>query len=128
MAVAGALAGGKPLVIAFATPAFCESRTCGPVMDSVMDPLYEKHKDEAVFIHIEPYKLKELREGAGLIPVKAAEEWRLQTEPWIFVVDRAGKGSAKFEGIIALDEVEAALAEALARPAPSQGGAGGAGA
>ena len=126
--VADALAGGKPLVIAFATPAFCESRTCGPVMDSVMDPLYEKHKDEAVFIHIEPYKLKELREGAGLIPVQAAEEWRLQTEPWIFVVDRAGKVSAKFEGIIALDELEAALAEALARPVPSQGGAGGPGA
>jgi hypothetical protein len=82
-------------------------------MDSVMDPLYEKHKDEAVFIHIEPYELKELREGAGLIPVQAAEEWRLQTEPWIFVVDRNGKVSAKFEGIIALDEVEAALAEAL---------------
>lgn len=111
--VADALAGGKPLVIAFATPAFCESRTCGPVMDFVMDPLYETHKDEAVFIHIEPYKLKELREGAGLIPVQAAEEWRLQTEPWIFVVDRNGKVSAKFEGIIALDEVEAALAGAL---------------
>jgi len=111
--VSDALAGGRPLVIAFATPAFCESRTCGPVMDTVMDPLYEKHKDEAVFIHIEPYQLRELREGAGEIPVEATTEWGIQTEPWIFVVGRDGKVAAKFEGIVALDEVETALAEAL---------------
>src|SRR3970282_2085409 len=111
--VSDALAGGKPLVIAFATPAFCESRTCGPVMDTVMDPLYERHKDEAGFMHIAPSQLRDLRAGSGLIPVQAAEEWRLQTEPWIFVVDRNGKVSAKFEGIIALDEGEAQLAGAL---------------
>ena len=114
MTVADALAAGKPLVIAFATPAFCESRTCGPVMDTVMDPLYARHKDEAAFIHIEPYQLKELREGSGVIPVAATGEWRIQTEPWIFVVGRDGKVAAKFEGIVALDEVEAALRRALA--------------
>ena len=114
--VADALAGGKPLVIAFATPAFCESRTCGPVMDSVMDPLYEKHKGEAVFIHIEPYLLEALRAGAGRVPVPAMREWGLLTEPWVFVVGRDGKVAAKFEGIVALDEVEAALAAALEGP------------
>ena len=112
--VADALATGKPIVLAFATPAFCESRTCGPVMDTVMDPLYEKHKDQAVFIHIEPYQLKELRAGIDRIPVAATEEWRLQTEPWVFVIDRRGRIAAKFEGITGLDEVEAALAKALA--------------
>ncbi|MDP2673745.1 MAG: hypothetical protein Q8Q00_02425 [Dehalococcoidia bacterium] len=114
--VADALAGDKPLVIAFATPAFCESRTCGPVMDTVMDPLYEKHKDEAVFIHIEPYQLKELREGSGQITVAATAEWGIHTEPWVFVVGRDGKVAAKFEGIVAPEEVERALTEALARP------------
>jgi len=122
--VADALASGKPLVVAFATPAFCESRTCGPVMETVMDPLYRKHKDEAVFIHIEPYQLKELREGSGQIPVEATSEWRINTEPWLFVVGRDGRVAARFEGIVALDEVEGALREALARPVPSQGGAG----
>ena len=126
--IADALASGKPLAIAFATPAFCESRTCGPVMETVMDPLYREHKDEAVFIHIEPYRLKELREGSGQIPVEATSEWRINTEPWLFVVGRDGKVAAKFEGIVALDEVETALRAALARPVPSQGGAGGPGA
>jgi len=111
--VADALATGKPLVVAFATPTFCESRTCGPVMDTVMDPLYEKYGDEAVFIHIEPFRLKELRDGTGRIPVEATGEWALQTEPWVFVIDREGKVAAKFEGITALDEVEEALVQAL---------------
>ena len=111
--IADALKKRKPLVIAFATPAFCESRTCGPVMDAVMDPLYEKYKQEALFIHIEPYELKELREGTGQLPVAATDEWGLQTEPWLFVVDAQGKIAGKFEGVTAADEVEAVLRRLL---------------
>ena len=111
--VADALATGKPIVVAFATPAFCESRTCGPVMDTVMDPLHQKYQDQAVFIHIEPFSLKELREGSARIPVPATEEWSLRTEPWVFVIDRQGKVAAKFEGITNLDEVESVLARVL---------------
>ena len=111
--VADALATGKPIVLAFATPAFCESRTCGPVMDTVMDPLYEEYQGQAVFIHIEPFKLKQLREGSARIPVEATAEWGLQTEPWVFVIDAEGKVAGKFEGIIALDEVEDVLAQVL---------------
>jgi len=111
--VADALTAGKPILVAFATPAFCESRTCGPAMDTVMDPLYERYADEAVFIHIEPFQLKELREGIDRIPVEATAEWGLQTEPWLFVIDAQGRIVAKFEGIIALDEVETVLVRAL---------------
>ncbi len=111
--VADALATGKPIVLAFATPAFCESRTCGPVMDTVMDPLYEEYQGQAVFIHIEPFKLKQLREGSARIPVEATEEWGLRTEPWVFVIDAEGKVAGKFEGIVALDEVEDVLAQVL---------------
>ncbi|MBI1886552.1 MAG: hypothetical protein HYS09_09625 [Chloroflexi bacterium] len=111
--VADALKKEKPIVLAFATPAFCESRTCGPVMETVMDPLYNKYKGRAIFIHIEPYKLKELREGIGRIPVKATNEWKLESEPWIFVIDSQGKIAGKFEGIIGLKEVEQVLRDAL---------------
>jgi hypothetical protein len=111
--IADALAAGRPLVVAFATPAFCESRTCGPVMKMVMDPLYENYQDRAIFIHVEPLELKELREGTGRIPVEAAEEWNLQTQPWVFVIDAQGRVAGKFEGIIAMDEVEDVLAQVL---------------
>ncbi len=113
--VADALTTGKPILVAFATPAFCESRTCGPVMDTVMDPLYERYADEAVFIHIEPFQLKQLREGIDRIPVEATAEWGLQTEPWLFVIDAQGGIVGKFEGIIALDEVATILVRMLER-------------
>jgi len=114
--VAEALSLGRPSVIAFATPAYCESRHCGPIMESVMDPLYAKYANQASFVHIEPYQLNELRNGQGQVPVPAALEWGIQTEPWIFVVDKRGHLTAKFEGIASADEVEAALQKALNLP------------
>jgi len=111
--IANALALGKPVVVAFAAPAFCTSRTCSPVMDTVMDPLYEKYQDRAIFIHVEPLQLKELREGRGRIHVQAAKDWGVETEPWMFVIDRQGMVAGKFEGIIAMDEVEDVLAQVL---------------
>jgi hypothetical protein len=115
MTVAEAIASGRPSVIAFATPAFCRSRTCGPVMDTVMDPLYAKHSARANFIHVEPYDLAALREANIEHPVAATREWNLQSEPWVFVVDGHGKVAAKFEGIMGEDEVESALVGVLGR-------------
>jgi hypothetical protein len=104
----------RPLVVAFATPAYCRSRTCAPVMDTIMDPLYERYQDRATFIHIEPYELRDLRAGFVQNPVPATREWGVQTEPWVFVVGSDGRIVAKFEGPAALDEVESALEQALA--------------
>ena len=125
MTVADAIRSGKPTVIAFATPAFCRSRTCAPVMDTVMDPLAARYRGRVNFVHVEPYILRDLRQANIQTPVPASREWRLATEPWIFVVDREGKIAAKYEGIMAEDEVDSALAIALdtgpasVTPAPS---------
>jgi len=141
MTVAEAVRSGRPTVVAFTTPAFCQSQICGPVLDSVVKPLYERYRGQANFIHIEPYRLQEAREGIGLCPVPifnremarqgqgvgrcpavpaeqlppANESWNLSSEPWVFVVDRQGRIAAKFEGVMALDEVEAALRATLSR-------------
>lgn len=117
--IADALKTGKPLVVAFATPAFCRSRTCGPVMDTVMDPIAANYAGKAVFIHVEPYVLRDVREDNVRNPVPAAREWRLQTEPWVFVIDRRGRIAGKFEGIVAADEVESILSIALETSATS---------
>ncbi len=124
--LADALRTGKPIVVAFATPAFCRSRTCAPVMDTVMDPLSVKYRGQALFIHIEPYVLRDVREDNIQNAVPAVLEWRLTTEPWVFVVDRLGRIAGKFEGIVAPDEVESILsltletAPAAITPAPSR--------
>jgi hypothetical protein len=43
------------------------------------------------------------------------EEWRLDTEPWIFVVDGKGIIRAKFEGLVTVREIESALQQILTR-------------
>jgi hypothetical protein len=113
--VRDAVMSGRPAVIAFATPAFCTSRLCAPIMDTVMDPLAGGYEGRATFIHIEPYALTDLRQGFEENPVPATREWRIQSEPWIFVVGSDGRITAKFEGIADLDEVRAALESALAQ-------------
>ncbi len=139
--IADAIATGKPVVALFGTPAFCETRTCGPVLETVMLPLSDTYEDEAIFIHVEPYFLKEARENKGLcsVPVfnlefarqgvgegpgpcpklseeelaAAGESWNLTTEPILFVIDQDGNISGIFEGIVGPQEVEEALREIL---------------
>jgi hypothetical protein len=125
--IADALAARRPTVIAFATPAFCDSRLCAPVMDTVMDPLYQRYAGRATFIHVEPYELAPLRGANALVPVAATREWRIDTEPWIFIVDADGRVAAKFEGVVGADEVEQALQRALDSGAASPAAAGVAG-
>jgi hypothetical protein len=110
--IADAVTSGKPTVLVFATPEFCQSRICGPTKQ-IVDDLYGKFKDQAVFIHVEPFELEQLRSGEAFVPVPAGEEWGLQTEPWVFLVDRDGNVAAKFEAVVSQDEVEGALKRIL---------------
>ena len=49
------LEAGKPTVVIFGTPRYCESRTCGPVVDYV-ESAKKKVSDDAIFIHVEVWK------------------------------------------------------------------------
>ena len=109
LTVAAALEQGKPFIVAFSTPAYCTSRVCGPVMEEIVEPLHMGYVGEVNFIHIEPYDLQRARDGDGLFPVPALAEWGLQTEPWVFVIDRDGQVAGKFEGIMGYDEVDEVL-------------------
>lgn len=113
LTIAEALDRGKPVVVAFATPAFCVSRTCGPVLDEAVVPLLEQYRDRVVFVHVEPYDLAQARQTGQLVPVAAMNEWGLTTEPWVFVIDRQGRIAGKFEGITNVEEVEAVLQQVL---------------
>lgn len=111
--IAEALATGKPLVIAFTTPAFCTSRICGPVLSEVVVPLFDKYQAEAIFIHVEPYDLGKARAGEGLETVQAFLDWNLPTEPWMFLIDSDGRIAAKFEGLTNVEEIEPELEKLL---------------
>ncbi|MFA7249421.1 MAG: hypothetical protein WC273_07265 [Dehalococcoidia bacterium] len=111
--VADAIDSGKPALVAFVTPAFCQTRFCGPVLNNVIIPAQQQYQGRVHVIHIEPYDLVAARKGT-LTAVPAAVEWNLRAEPFIAVIDGQGRVSAKFEGIIDLDEVKQALDAALA--------------
>ncbi len=116
MTIADAVAGGKPLVVVFATPAFCQTATCGPQVEQISD-LKDRYGDRANFIHVEVWDNPlEIREHGDLSNAKAApavEEWGLPTEPWTFVVDSRGLIAAKFEAFTTVQEIEEALQKVL---------------
>lgn len=102
--------GKEPVVLVFATPQFCQSRVCGPVVDEAEQVNQTDGKDVA-FIHMEIYR--ENNPSLGVRPqVKA---FRLESEPWLFVIDRHGIIRTRIEGAWGIPELERALREARRR-------------
>lgn len=100
--------GKKPVALLFATPALCQSRVCGPVVDVLAQVRAKLGDDKVAFIHNEIYKNNKVNEG--LRPQPAA--YRLPTEPWIFVLDKTGHVSTAIEGAFSAAELERAIAKA----------------
>jgi hypothetical protein len=102
ISVAQALARHVPFVLTFATPKFCQSRTCGPVVD-VVDAVAKKLSATPVrFIHVEIYQGNDPGKGFN----KWVREWNLPNEPFTFVVDRQGIIRAKLSGAFSVGELE----------------------
>ena len=96
--------GKKPIVLVFATPALCQSRVCGPVVD-VAQQVADQYKDQADFIHMEVYNDND--PGKGIRP--QLRTYRLPTEPWTFLVDRNGVIRDRIEGAYGVSELEEAM-------------------
>jgi hypothetical protein len=117
LTVAQALEAGKPFLVIFATPKFCQTRFCGPVLDNVK-AVRPQFADLVNFIHIEPFELDAEGElvqppGGGVTAAQPTNEWQLQTEPWIFIIGADGKVAARFEGAASTEELTAALQAVL---------------
>jgi hypothetical protein len=90
--------GKEPIVLLFATPQFCQSRVCGPVVD-VAEQVKETYGDEVAFIHMEIYNDNDPDKGVRP-QVKA---FRLPSEPWLFAIDRQGVIQDEVEGAFGVD-------------------------
>lgn len=108
-----ALAAGEPFVLAFATPAFCESAGCGPTLD-MAKAVVKVNPIRA--INAEPYelswtsgRLRPVLENEDFVPVEATNVHGIPTEPWIFVVGASGNVDASFEAVVAPEEPAAAI-------------------
>jgi hypothetical protein len=96
-----------PTVIVFATPAWCESRTCGPLLDQVGE-LSSDYPD-LNFVHVEIYEDTQVDSVDDLVAVPAVTEWGIPSEPWVFVTDGDGTVTATFEGVASDAELRAAF-------------------
>jgi hypothetical protein len=113
--VASSLRAGVPFVLVFATPRFCTSRTCGPVVDVVDAARRHFAHTRIRFIHVEIYKDNNPTKGEN----RWVRQWHLPTEPWIFLVGRDGRIKARFEGAVSLGELEAAVRRSLVQARPA---------
>ena len=113
ISIADAIAQHRPALVVFATPAFCESATCGPQVHAVqvVEPTY---RDRLTFIHVEIYR--DFKPDPSKRQLTATVlEWNLQTEPWVFLIDARGTIAAEFEAATSADELKAAVEQLLSR-------------
>jgi hypothetical protein len=104
LSLAEALDNGKPTVLLLATPAFCQTRFCGPAYETI-SALADQVGDAVNVLHVEVY--------AGL-PDPSQTDWQLApimdafglaTEPWVYVMDASGTIVYRAEGVFTLDEI-----------------------
>jgi hypothetical protein len=101
--------GKEPIVLLFATPEFCQSRVCGPVVD-VAEQAKQEYGDKAAFIHMEIYNDND--------PAKRVRPqvraFHLPSEPYLFTIDRSGTVRAAVEGPFGLKLMHEAVDKAIA--------------
>jgi hypothetical protein len=97
--------GKQPAVLLFATPALCQSRVCGPVVDIAEQVEHEPESQGVAFIHQEIYQDNNASKGLQ----QPVLDFGLRTEPWLFVMDKQGRVSTRIEGAFDLEELQAAV-------------------
>ena len=100
-----AISSGKPFLVIWASPLFCMSKLCSPVIEEVVaiKALYE---DRIRFIHIEPWNVDVARETGVLQFTENAKIWGLHSEPWVYLVNKYGIVVDRFEGPVSSEELE----------------------
>jgi hypothetical protein len=111
--IAETLRSGRPALVQFATPVYCQSEFCGPTVEA-QEELAAEYGDVAEFIHVEIW-----RDYEQSVVNEAAAEW-LQlpegnlTEPWLYLIDADGTIVERWGPLFDLDDVRASL-DALPR-------------
>ena len=94
---------GTPVAVMFATPALCQSRYCGPVLDELLR-VRDQYGERIRFHHVEIYKSNR---GNELAPTTKA--WGLPSEPWLYAIDGTGTIRSRLDGAMGQDEIVSSL-------------------
>jgi len=101
--------GKEPIFLLFATPQFCQSRVCGPVVD-VAEQLKREYGDEAAFIHMEIYKDNDPSKGVR----SQVDAFPRPSEPWLFAINRKGVVGSVIEGAFGVEELTKVVKKVIA--------------
>jgi hypothetical protein len=100
--------GKRPIVLLISTPQLCISKVCGPVTDIAVE-LQHRFGSRITFIHQEVYV--DNQPSKGLRPQLKA--FHLETEPWLFTINRHGVIAARLEGSFGVNAFTHAIQAAL---------------
>jgi hypothetical protein len=101
--------GKRPVALLFSTPELCTSKVCGPVTDLAVEAERE-FGSRMTFIHQEIYVNNDPAQGYR----PQLKAFHLQTEPWLFTINRRGVIAARLEGPFGVRELRQAIEAALA--------------
>jgi hypothetical protein len=104
-----ALAEGRPLVAIFSTPALCQSRICGPVLDILLDEM-AAYADRVRFLHVEVYKSLDADLTAASL-TDGMRAYNLTFEPVLFFAGADGTIRQQVDGPFDRGEMRGWLAE-----------------
>ena len=114
--IADALRRDRPLVVVFASPAFCTNAVCGPQV-KVVSELRERYGEMADFIHVDLYENPQEIQGDlnSAIETPLLKEWGLASQEWTYVVGADGIVTARFENFVGKQELEIAIEKAISQ-------------
>lgn len=98
-----ALATGKPVVYLIGTPAFCQTATCGPILELLIEVAGDF--DDVTFVHSEVYT-----DNTATTPAPAVDASGLTFEPSIFLVGADGIVVERFDVVVDVSELRDRIA------------------
>lgn len=111
--LATVLGTGRPVVVLLATPAYCRTAACGPILDLLVEEA-AKLPDDVVVIHAEVYENpKDVLDLNDALLAPLPTGYKMLFEPSLFVADASNTIVAR--GDIVVDRGEMAEMLALAR-------------
>ncbi len=108
---------GRPMVFLVATPAFCTTAYCGPVLETLIEGISELGSGTDLgVVHVEPWANP--REGQGLSDpglrlAPSLGPLGLEFEPVMFLVDAAGVIVDRIDNVFDRSELDEALGRLL---------------
>lgn len=101
-----ALASGKPVMYLIGTPAYCQTGTCSPALEALIE-VSKSMGDSAVFVHADVYTDK-----TATVSAPAVRAYNLSFEPVLYITDAKGILVDRLDAVFDVKEMRAVLAAA----------------